>query len=378
MAMLLTVISFTFLFVVQGGPIKPLLNEGVYFLPGLYSGLTNQRFSFYHAVLLAVERKWTLILPTWKLGYNDFIVGKTLPFSYFYEFDNQTLANSAHLQGFRYVNNLPPTRLASCLTQLQCSSFDACKNPSLHTIDGLAKAQNVVCLNSDASYYQLRTIAYTMYNTSTLYDLPILQDLRNSMVIQPMFAQIALTVVQRLEKTYGSKEFVSVHLRNEMDFQVSCRRFAKKSWNDSTEKRACNEGEDAIYDALVHEKVPFETVLLIMNGEKNEYFGTLKKLCGKADCHVSAGVKLPKHCRRSFICVRKENFWTAEDAPPGFVHHEMSLAMVDYALANKSTLFLGNLYSTMSKEIYYSFISANRRALMYNRPCSAFKGGKCP
>ena len=78
----------------------------VFFLPGLYSGLTNQRFSFYHSVMVSAAQNWTLVLPSWKMGYNDYIDGFTVPFGYFYEFNDEALKKSKALQSWRYVTEM--------------------------------------------------------------------------------------------------------------------------------------------------------------------------------------------------------------------------------------------------------------------------------
>lgn len=363
--------------------------DEVFFLPGLYSGLTNQRFSFYHSVLVAAVRNWTLVLPSWKLGYNDYIDGKTLPFEYFYHIDQGVAASSTHLKNMRFASQMPPERLGACLTQLQCSSFNDCKWPTLPIMDGRAAASKVVCIDSDSSYYTLMKIAKTFYNTESLYDLPVLYELRNALLVNPMFAEIVHTILHRLGKTFGTKSFVSVHYRMEPDFLDLCRKAARESWQGGG-ARICSDGEDAIYEKLAELEVPYGTILMIMNGVKEDYLSKLPKLCGAGDCHVShtslstatspgrnsTAYTLPAHCK-NYICVRKEQFWSEREAPDSFVHHEMSLSMVDYALASRASLFLGNMYSTMSKELYYSFVGRGAKAAMFNRPCSAVQGA-CP
>lgn len=379
--MLIEVTCLFALFAIQSAA-QESAPDTVYLLPGLYSGLTNQRFSFYHAVLLAVERKWILALPSWKLGYNDYVDGKTLPFGYFYSFDDKKLANSTYFQDFKYATDLPQDRLAPCLTQLQCTSFNDCKYPSLAIMDGRAKAQRVVCLDSDSTYYTVLKIAQQMYKSDSLYDLPILYELRNAMVVRPMFTDIARLILRRMDRTFGTKGFISVHLRIEQDFQTLCNKSQREQWQGSA-TLACSEGEDAVYESLVGENIPFGSILMIMNGVQTEYFSALPRLCGTGECRISSRntsdedvVRLHEHCL-SFICVRKENFWGVNEASPEFFRHEMSLSMVDFALAAEASLFLGNMYSTMSKELFYAFVGANRKAVMYNRPCNSFHG-KCP
>jgi hypothetical protein len=379
----------------QGSSAVP--SEEVFFLPGLYSGLTNQRFSFYHSVLVAAARNWTLVLPSWKFGYNDYIDGKTLPFEYFYTIDRDLAGRSTHLKSFRFVSEMPRERLGACLTQLQCTSFNDCKWPTLPIMDGRAAASKVVCIDSDSSYYTLSKMAAKFYNTHSLYDLPILYELRNALVINPTFTDIVHTITHRISKTFGTKQFISVHYRIEPDFLELCQKAARESWQDG-EKRICSDGEEAIYEKLAEFKVPYGTVLMVMNGVKEDYFLKMPKLCGTGECHVSHSslsaaptgapgatgaangdssvFKLPAHCE-SYICVRKEQFWSEREAPTEYVHHEMSLSMVDYALASRATLFLGNMYSTMSKELYYSFVGRGAKAVMFNRPCSAVQGA-CP
>ena len=355
----------------------------VFFLPGLYSGLTNQRFSFYHSVMVSAAQNWTLVLPSWKMGYNDYIDGFTVPFSYFYEFNDEVLKKSKALQSWRYVTEMPRERLGACFTQLQCSSFNDCKYPTLPVMEGRAKASKTVCLDSDSTYYTLKGIAHKQYNTASLYEAPLLADLRNAMVIRPVFAEVAQLIQRRLVKTFASKSFVSVHYRMEADFLELCSKAAREGWQGS-EKRACSDGEAAIHAKLQALQIPHGTVLMFMNGEKADYFKSLPILCGTEDCHAShqhqpdgAPFTLPAHCR-SYICVRKEQFWSSEkEAPAGFVSHDMSLSMVDFALATRATLFLGNLYSTMSQELFHVFRAAGKQAEMFNRLCSEIPGN-CP
>lgn len=355
--------------------------EEVFLLPGLYSGLTNQRYSFYHAVLLSTSKNWTLVLPSWKFGYNDYVDGLTLPFEYFYSIDNTALSREPALSGFRFASEMPKERLGACLTQLQCSSFNDCKYPTLPIMEGRARAHKVVCLDSDSSYYTVKGIAEKLYASGTIYSLPALQALRRAMVIQPMFTDIARTISHRAMKTFGTRSFVSVHLRVEPDFLELCSKAARESWMGSA-KLACNDGEAAIYEKLVALQIPFGTLLMVMNGVKEDYFGTLPTLCGSNECRVThqhgsaqASV-LPSHCK-SFVCVRKEQFWGPAEAPAGFLQHDNSLSMVDFALAYRASLFLGNMYSTMSQELFHTFTGEGRKAEMYNRPCGGFPG-KCP
>ncbi len=108
--------------------------------------------------------------------------------------------------------------------------------------------------------------------------------------------------------------------------------------------------DEGILRALVAEQVPPQTVLLIMNGHDADFaFPALSALC------------------KAYQCVRKEMLWSLRDeSPVELVRTPTSVAMIDAVLASHATHFFGNMYSTMSLDLYYSRVAEGQRASMYN------------
>ena len=120
--------------------------------------------------------------------------------------------------------------------------------------------------------------------------------------------------------------------------------------NNNTRVRDCFVEDAGILRAMVQENVPANSVVLIMNGDKSDVSFT----------------KLPTLCKM-YRCVRKEMLWSATtEAHIDLVQTLNCYAMIDSELALHSTHFFGNLYSTMSLDVYYSLIAAGRKATMYN------------
>jgi hypothetical protein len=114
--------------------------------------------------------------------------------------------------------------------------------------------------------------------------------------------------------------------------------------------RECYIKDAGMLKALVSEKVPANTTLLIMNGNGADLdrFDAFPLLC------------------KTYRCIRKEMFWALSEAPPELVQSLTSLAMIDAVIAQQGSHFFGNLYSTLSQDLYFSRIAAGQRAAYFN------------
>jgi hypothetical protein len=108
-------------------------------------------------------------------------------------------------------------------------------------------------------------------------------------------------------------------------------------------------GDAGILASLISEKVPPSTVVLVMNGQDDDFeFKALPTVC------------------KMYRCIRKEMLWSVRSAPSELLRTLTSVAMIDAVLASKAIHFFGNVYSTMSLDLYYSRLSSGQKAKMYN------------
>ena len=138
-----------------------------------------------------------------------------------------------------------------------------------------------------------------------------------------------------------------------------------------------------MYNALTGQKVANGTIILVMNGLKDDLTssGSLPITCGHV-CKQSglSAADREKYCTTVYQCIRKEMFWntTSRPLPKAFIPTLTSVAMLDFELALHGERFYGNMYSTMSQEIHSQRIAMNKQALFFNVLCTKFPRGRCP
>lgn len=353
------------------------LNEDVYLLPGLYSGLSNQRLSFFYSAAVAIKYNWTLVLPHWRLEYNDLAFGThrsgaSAPFQYFHDvresrsgtivsIDSENkhhvlqlpttiVGEDAHRQ-LRFVSELPHTLLHDCLSQLQCNSFSECKSPEASTLERWAKDLGVVCTNAETTYYAFRSMLHDDHTDINLDDVPslsIINDIRRSFIPSDLFLQVTTIALKNMMNRFNSTSFVSLHLRTEDDFKQACERWKPRSFLGGNTLN-CFEEESSVKTLLLDSSIPKDSILLIMNG--NERSALPRTIC----------------LETNYRCITKSMLLGSDFKYP---HHFMQLpnsfAMLDYTISLNAQAFIGNVYSTMSVELYYEFLNTGKPAQFYN------------
>lgn len=336
----------------------------VYLVPGLYSGLTNQLFSFYASALFAQQQNWTLVLPYWIIDFKDFQKARSLPFSYFLRFSSEP-------NSFKIARYLPREYFSSCLGQLQCSSsFSDCQYPSLQIMKQYAVNHGVVCLSAHTTYFGLQRILKIDQNLDTFVSAPGLVEIRSLLQTSPLFQNITLNIKNKLSALYGTTNYVSLHARIEDDFVHACKVWKREGRTDGSntqdQLRVCLEGDDAFFRALkMH--APNNSIVMIMSGVTNNLQDKFPLTCGGRcgggrDCFV-------------FRCISKDSL--ISHIPQTFLKTLTAFAMLDFSIALESTVFIGNLYSSMSSEIYTKHRLKNKPSFFVNRKCSEING-KCP
>ena len=335
-----------------------------FLVPGLYSGLTNQLLSFYGSFLLAKQQNWTLVLPHWMLEFNDFQSAKSIPFPYF-------LRVSVEQTKFKFSKHLPREYFPSCLGQLQCSStFSDCQYPSLQIMKQFALNHGVVCMSAHTTYFGLQRINNVENNVFSFVNAPGLVDLRKILHVSPLFQNITSTVKNKLLSVYGTDSYISLHARIENDFVQSCKIWKREGRNDgrntNEELRVCFEDDETFYSSL-KTFAPNNSIVIIMSDTKMKLEETFPLTCG-GHCVAKPGCFV-------FQCTSKQALISTY--PSELLASQTAYAMVDFSIAIDSTIFFGNLYSSMSTEIFIRHLSQNKTAHFYNRKCSEVTG-KCP
>eukprot|EP01038_Epipyxis_sp_PR26KG_P004152 gene4152-5913_t len=363
-----------------------------YLIPAVYSGLTNQKLTFYIAAMYCIEKNLTLVLPNWKMGYNDYADGITVPFKYFFNINMNKLNRIPELKNkFHYVTKFPMRYLNPCLTQLQCSSFDECRSPSLKLIDTWINNYGIACPNSDISFYGIGnhiSSKTNIKNFAFFSSLPIVHALRSIMEIDSKFTSIQSQIESNMMLKYNSNSYYCIHARIEKDFFDACKIWKRSGFLNDPAPRACYETDQVMYSNLInshyssitlqkiHNKNINNSLVLIINGEVDDInFKSLPKLCAK-QCPTECFTTNNFSSCILFTCIRKEFFWspkTDHSTNGSFISNPNSMAMVDYLLAMNSIAFYGNTYSTFAMEIYFALKTENKLAFMYNRYQSEVK-----
>ena len=345
----------------------------VYLLPGLYSGLSNQRLSFFYSAAIAIKYNWTLVLPHWRLEYNDLAFGtrnsgSSAPFHYFHDLkDNRTAISRENLhhhvvhlpitiagkeevsRQLRFVSELPHALLHECLSQLQCNSFWQCKSPDASILERWANDLGVVCSNAETSYYAFRSMLHDDHpgiNLDDVPSLPVINSIRRSFVPSDLFSQLTVKALESLKFKFNSTSFVSLHLRTEEDFKQACEVWIPRSFQGG-ETLNCFEDEISVKTRLLESSIPKDSILFVMNGDEK----LPKSICLETD----------------YRCIRKSMLFDGDfDYPRQFVRSSNSLAMLDYTISLNAQSFIGNVYSTMSVELYHEFVNNGKPASFYN------------
>ena len=185
---------------------------------------------------------------------------------------------------------------------------------------------------------------------------------RAALVPSPKYLAVADAVVAGLQRVSGSTSFVSVHPRLEQDFVVACDKWrGSPGWQAFDGKvMSCLDDEAPILAALREHGVPCGSPAMVMSGTASLVAGGLANampvLCGAA---CGACSESCYHIK----CYSRDEVWQRTSD----VADMLQRGMVDYMVAQRSSAFFGNFYSTMSQELYYRHKAAGRPAYFYNR-----------
>lgn len=360
---------------------KSVFNE-TYLLPAVYSGFTNQRLSFYVSALYSVLYNVTLVLPEWVFDYNYIHEAQLRPFSYFYSINTEKLAALEDINKLRYVESLPSHLWSSCFAQLQTMSTELNYQPHLELLQQYSSNHGVICLHADGTFYGLSNVVQNftgIFHFVNYPMLPIMQSIRSIVDVSPMYSEITQFILSRMKERYGHADFLSVHVRTEPDFVHACKYWDKRHWQDEEPNmlRACLQDDSVIYSYLTSPRINIplnNSILLIMNYDSEDFnFSNMSILCN----HRCDGPEVEKNCN-VFHCIRKEMLVSPVELLqrfPDLVNTPSSLAMIDDQLAQHGILFFGNLYSSLSVEIYYERklgMTPYTESVFYNRYCSSY------
>lgn len=395
---LLTFVIFNF-FCISFGLANQTPNQYLAF--SLYSGLTNQLFSFYHSSLLAHYMNWTLVLPSWNLDFNSFHNSDHLPFEYFLIPTNNTKESFLENHPFSYVSQLPQEYKDPCINQLSIISFETSKQPDHQLMKAYMQKHHVVCLNAETAYYKAQTISKHLYHTKTLLTLPLINHFRTSFQISPTLLAIKDYILQQLERKYQTQQYISFHARNENDFEYACKHWSRSPYEEVFPKemilknnsdremsllRSCLVPDNFMYQQLIQDNIPNNTLIMLMS-EKTEQIKSLKYLCGHICSTLNpVSSEYKQYCLIRYRCTYKEEVWDLthlQQTFPSFLFHwGTSKAMIDFTLSLNSTRFYGNFYSTLSRELLSRHVAKHSFAQFYNPTCnyiqSTLKETKCP
>lgn len=149
--------------------------------------------------------------------------------------------------------------------------------------------------------------------------------------VSDLFEREMETILEALEKQYGTRSYVSVHARTEADWKAHCP-WAEKNWAFGYN---CYVG-DAEIEAYMAPRVPEGTLLFVATGDP---LSTLPVLCKRYRCWKRDMVK--------------------KGISEGIVNKSTSNAFIDLLLSTRGTTFYGNKHSSFTVEVNEEYKTKN-------------------
>lgn len=291
----------------------------------MMSGLNNQRICLLNGMALAKLHNWTFVLPDFVVEYNAYQDAILMPFKSFYNVHHTTAF--AHTNGFRAVEGLPQSRHAACMLQLQ--HHRAPDTPDVSLLNIWGANHGVVCLTANNAFILNNHVPLT------------LADVRLALRPAKQYEVDIMNIVTQMVVSHNTSTLPAVHVRVQPDWVASCPFWPR------TDGLQCMVDEEELVNTLQNTfHLPEGCAILVISDTTIE--------------------ELPALCHH-FKCISKAELWV--DRSPTFLESSTTLAFVDFVLACKMELFLGNIYSTFSREVVEVLNSTGQQGVFYNPLC---------
>mmetsp|Transcript_28531 Transcript_28531/g.84485 ORF Transcript_28531/g.84485 Transcript_28531/m.84485 type:complete len:373 (-) Transcript_28531:1314-2432(-) len=320
----------------SSAPLKHSNNCDRFVMGGAYWGLNNQMASIMRSVVTASKLDACVVLPAVLVDYdNPFFSWDVILFREMFNlshFVQHCMRKNVRVIPFSRV----PTELQlSCIAQLQHDKQNSdASSLSLSDLKQHLKRLGILCFSSFA------TISL---QTAQDHDIVSWWD-----ALQPSarFRQAADRIFSEIRRRHGPN-ITTLHARTEADFEHAC------SVGFHGEKqlfqKQCLLSDDGIANFLLQNmSITKGSSLYVSSGNPRASFPSL---CGTFNCLFKDDFDLEKYA--GFLVTPKK-----------VTFH----GYLDYLVASKGQMFIGNVYSSFSRTLSWTFQVTGRQSFFYNPP----------
>ncbi|KAK9918477.1 hypothetical protein WJX75_004356 [Coccomyxa subellipsoidea] len=306
-------------------------------------GIVNAQLSVLKGLEAAKRHGYIFVVPPmvqwWAEHEPSYLL--IIPFNHFYDADH--FEKFAREYGAEIAWELPADRTPACTLQQQLSEkAPQAVNKATHR--AWAQEYGVICLSGSSTFFTIDGADQPQFWPP--------DSLRQALKPSDLYASEAQKMLEEVGRQFGTKEFVSVHVRVEADWEEHCAAAKDRGDQQSTlfnNNHQCWVDEAQTAEILERKlKVRAGSLLYI---QSTVPLKKMQKLCSK------------------YKCFNRDSVWKERSEEIPYKKTSLVLSYLTSLLAEHGTAMYGNIHSAYYGELAKKFSAADKPAHHLNPDC---------